>query len=297
MSITTHERFVSYPARFNGGGFALNHVRRVSLSPGVEKMVIIPGGSVDPAVIAEAFREPVFTIVSGDLGAVLDGVSPVAGLACTSASLIQWQQRLDGGVFAGSGNHATFSIPKGFLYPTEITAQQDAREGAEISLLFYALRSGANMPVVANTGQSLTGSVAVNGLYRLSKVVFEGSVVGGVQSVRVTTGITYQPKRESWNVAADVGSIVRREPMIEVRGTNLAKVAAVGLGLAAVSAGLTVYFEKIGATNGNHLSFGIAGGAYHTDGFDQQGLDDAEGRIVASLANGTLGFDTTATIP
>jgi len=296
MSITSHERFTSYPAIINAG-FTLNHIRSVRPAPGVQKMTIFPGGSVDPAVIAEAFREPTIDIVSGDLGTVLAAISPVTGLACTSTSTFQWQQRADGGTFQGSGAHITLTSPKGFIYPTEISAQQDAREGAQISLRYYGLRSGANAPLVANTAQSLSGVVAVNGLYRLSKVVYEGSVIGGVQSVRFNPGITYMPKRESGNVAADVGSIVQREAMLEIRGTNLSTVAAVGFGVAGISAGLTCYFERIGGGAGTAVSITIAGGSYHVDGLDQSGLDDCEGTIVASRANGTVGFSTTATIP
>lgn len=298
MSLTTHERFVSYPAVFNGGGFTLNHVRNVSAPPGIEKMLGYAGGAVDPQVIAEAFRDPKVNITSGDIGTILAAVSPVSGLNCTGSSIIQFQQRSSGGTFAGAGNHGLLTAPLGFLYIEEISAQQDAKEGATVRLVFVPLRSGSNMPLVPSAGQSLTGSVAINGLYRLSKVVYEGSVIGGVQSVRFRSGITAPGKRESGNVAADVCSIVRREPMFEVKGTNFSKIASVGLGVAAISAGLTCYFEKYGVANGNHASITFAGGTYHADGIDQSDENDAEFTIVASRAGGSVGFSAAgATIP
>jgi hypothetical protein len=293
MSLTSHELFTSYPCIFDS--LTINHIRSVRVSPNVQDYMIIPGGSVDPALVAEVFSGPAVDVTSGDLS-VLATCSPVTGLALSSSQTIQWQARAPGGTFAGAGANAILTGYAGWLGVEEISARQDAKEGASIHLKYYALYDGTHEPLSMSTAQNLSGVVAYNALYALSSVVWEGSNILGVQSVTVRPGIKFVTRRSSGFVYPDVGTINERRPMIEVKGTNLSLASGVGLDVDAISSGLTVYFRKINGTGSVNVSVTAAAGGYTVESIGAQGTGDAEAGIKATIT-GTLSFSTAAALP
>ena len=294
MAITDHERASNYPAIFDA--LALADVRSVTPSPNVEEMILTAAGALDPSFAQAVMQDPQVRLTTGQLATVLAACSPVTGLEISSGGEIQYQKRLDGGSFAGSGSHVTLNAAKGFLAPTEIRARQDAREGAELELLFYALAVGSNPAVAANAGQSLTGSPTVATAYKLGPVVYEGSIVGGVQGITVQTGIRYVTKRAAGEVEAKIGSILARAPVFLVEGDNLSLPANIGFGRKAASAGMTVYFQRVGGTNGQHVSFTLTAGQYVYDQTSGDGESDVTSRV-RMTGTTTLTYSTTASLP
>lgn len=299
MGQTELERYSCFPCIFDA--LTVNHIKNVNPSANLRKMMITPGGDIQPHLVAEAMKEPTVKIDSGDLATILTAVSAVNGLAISSAGEIQYQLRADGGTFASGSNHVTMNAPKGFLFIEEITAEQDSEEGALLALMFYALRDGSNAPLVINVGQSLTGSVGVNGLFSIGPVIYEGTEIGGVQRVRFATGIEYTTKRDGGNTTAEVGSITKRAPMFEISGSNLTVASDVGFGLSAISSGTTIYFIKKGAapTDPVHVSITIDSGSYEIPDISGGTQDDVVKSLTVTGAKAStiVAVSTTATLP
>lgn len=300
MTVTAHERFEGYAGQIDST--MLNNIRSVRPKFGVEEMAIMPSGSLDVLALAEAYRSGAVDIVTGDIANILTLAPPLTGYASTTsgagAALLQFQQRLDGGSYTTGSTHATITSPKAFITLDEISAQQDSKEGATAKYSMFFLTDGTNPAVVMATLQALTGSIAVNGLYKLSSVVYEGSKVLGVKSVSFKTGLKYDSQRSSGFTDADVGSVVSRNATITVTGTNLSLVNTVGTSLTAISSGLVIYLQNMLQTGAHNISISITGGVYKADGLNAQGKNDVQGSIVARAAGvGVVAYSTTANLP
>lgn len=303
MSLTTQELFGIYPAIFDS--LTISHVSSVEPQHNVQKMVVVPGGSVDPAVVAEINRKPMVNLTAHDLAAILTAVSPTLGLSVSSAWKIQYQQKADGGTFTGSGANVLLSGSKGKLLVDSISAQQDQQDPVDCLLKFYALWDGSTvdgnsdpLPISVSTAQNLTGSPSVGAIYKLGCVVYEGSKLGGVQSAKVTFGVGYNTTSADGEKAARIGTVDLRSPTFEADVHNLSLLSTNGHGLKQASSGMSIYFRRIGYTDASssHLKLTLGGGAYETT---PNGVSK-EGKAVTKLmmtGTGTITVDTAAAMP
>lgn len=293
---TADSVFSSFPAVFDS--LTIPDVIDVRPSTNLQKIIAYAGGSVDPALIAEAYREPSVDLSALNLGLILTSVSPNTGLKISSASKIQYQLRDDGGTFAGAGTHVNMTTAKGFLHADSIEAKQDDQAGAKLALKYWPLAVGSNPPLVVNKDVSVSGTPGVAALYRLGPVGYEGAVLGGVQSVSVKFGMEYKPFRAGGQVGAFEGFIRKRAPTIEIETTNMAIVAQIGMGIIAIASGLTVGFQFIGSalTAADHVLIGIPAGSYEITDAGVSGEGDAMAKITVTAAGGLLTCNPAAAL-
>jgi hypothetical protein len=294
-AFTTDSVYSSYPAKFDS--LLIRDVVSVNPSANVKKIVAMAGGSVDPGLIAEQYREPVVDLTALDLGTILAACSATAGLAVSTSAKIQYQLRSDGGTFDGSSNHVTLSTAKGFLHPESISAKQDEEKGAEIQLKFWPLCTSTNPPLIVNISQALTSTPNINALYRLGPVSFEGSVVGGVQSASCKFGIDYKPFRAGGQIGAFEGFIRKRAPVLEFETTNQAILAQIGFGITGLSTGFTMGFQLIGTAlaSSAHVKITVATGSYEVTDAGVSGEGDAMAKVTVT-ATGTLSVSTSSAL-
>jgi hypothetical protein len=303
MAVTNHERFTGFACSVDTN--VISDCRSIQPKFGINKIEIMPSGAIDRLAMALAYREGAASITTGSLISLLSWCPLLTGYASSSTgALLQFQQRADGGSFAGASSHATISSPKVFVAIDEISVEQDSKTGAIAKLSIHLLTDGTNPAIAMLTGQSLVGTVSVAGIFKLAAVVYEGAKVLGVQRVSFKTGIKIQPKRSSGYTDADVASIVERKPQIQVSGTNLSLVNAVTPNLSAISAGLTIYLQQFNTSgapvSGSHnVSIGIAGGVYSSEGLNANGTQDVDGSITAdgSGASSSVSSSMTAALP
>lgn len=293
--ITADSVFSSFPAKFDS--LLIRNVLNVNPSANVKKIIAHAGGSVDPGLIAEQYREPTVDITACDLGTILAACSPVSGLAIGTSALIQYQLRSDGGTFDGSSNHVTLSTAKGFLHPDTISAKQDEDKGAEISLKFWPLCTSTNPPLIVNVSQALTSTPNVASLYRLGPVSFEGDVLGGVQSASVKCGIDYKPIRAGGQVGAFNGYIRKRSPTFEFETTHQRILSSIGFGISAISTGCTIGFQLIGTAlaSSAHVLFTASAGSYEVTDAGVSAEGDAMAKVTVTVT-GTLSVSTAAAL-
>ena len=259
-----------YPAVLDG--VTINNLMSVDISPEIQELSVVPGGSVDRKLIATSKAEPKISFETFDVAALLGSVGLMTGLAVSSSYKFQAQKRSDGGVFAGSGNHITITGTTGFLKIEEITANQDADTPAMARGVFHVLYDGSTAPTNVNTGQNLTGSVAVNATHALGPVLFEGQTggLGGATSVTITPNIEFTMPRSDGDLVARTGAVTKRAPEIKITSLNLSNLASLSLDTTVpINSGLTIYLQKITPGGGRvayatsqHISISVSAGTY-----------------------------------
>jgi hypothetical protein len=298
MSLTTRERFTGYPCLFDS--ITVNHIRSLRTTWAPQKGIIIPSGAVTPQVIAEISADHKAEIVSGDLVSVLAAVNPTSCYVLSgSGAVLQFQQRLLGGTFTTGSTHLTNTSPAGVLYVEEVSGTQDAKEGATLKLAFIPLWNGSTSPVTPQVGQALSGSVAVNGLFKLWGIVYEGTVVMGVKSISYKTGIKMSTMRVSGDVWPATCSIEELRPTLTIKGTNMTWPTGIGPDLLPMTDGITAIFQNVtpGITGNHNVSITFGAGVYSSDGMGASGTGDAESTVMADLTGSVPTFSTTAALP
>lgn len=303
------QRYGIYPASFSTPALTFNQIGSCRVNAGANKLIVRPGGQIDPAAIGMAFADPRVSLRSADLAVLLalnTNLFWSRGITAAGA-VFQFQQRGSGdGVFLAGTNHAKITAASGYLMPTEISASQDDTTPATMDCEFIGLYDGVNLPLVPALASALTGSPAVNDVFYLASVYVAGAQVPGVRSVRLASGIQFDPVRADGDVWARAGSIMTRDQICTVQVRNAAVLTSIGLdGLASSGAGIAIYLRRGGhgisrASDASsvHLKFAWSGtGAdYQIDTFDVDGTGDAEAAITFRLG-GVFTVTTTSTIP
>lgn len=301
-------RYGVYPSSFVYAGpttLLIDQILSHSVRTGPTHQAVVPGGNVDTSAHITVMAEPVVEFSSDDLKTVLDTITISAGLALTGGLTIRYQQRIDGGAFAGGSNNATITATKAFAYPTSIQATQDDENGATVDVRVAVLYDGTNDPLNENTGVSFAGvSPAFNQVFHLGPVYLNGTELEAVRSVRIDPGITYVPFRGSGDVYARQGSITRRMPVITVNITDMDSLATVGTLFNAASAGtLACYFWKgvsggarVAVASAVHCKVSAATSALHADNMTVQRQDDGTFDVIFKVT-GTLAFASNSAIP
>jgi hypothetical protein len=298
MALGEHQRFTSYPAIFDAVTIA--DIENVAPSQTLQMLVANAAGLVDPQKKATISVEPRVGFSTKNFDNVLSGVGLMTGLAIATTGEIQYQKRIDGGLFAGNLAHVTLNSTKGFLHIESLRARQDEQQPAVMSLVYHALRVGTNAPFVVNLSQTLSGTPAVTNLYKLGPVVFEGTTLADVQGATVNTGIRYTPKRAAGNTAAAVGSITRREPTIELELDNLEIAGTVSFGgTLAVSTGLDIYFQRVGsaAAATDHIKVAVTAGVYYVPDISDGGENDAGIKLMCDVTANGIAISTGVALP
>ena len=288
-------RFGLYPCTFNNA-LHFTQLGTARGNPGVQLHETFPAGSVYRKSAITAFADPRFTISTEDVLTPFGTptVSPVAGYACSAASVFRYQQRTDGATFAGSGNHVLATCAKGFLAPSSLTAQQDG--AAMCDFAFWPLFDGSNLPIVYADDQNLAQTPAWNSTYFLGPAYLDDAgtplQLPTLVDLRIDFGIDFRTKRADGDLFARVGYIYRVAPVVTLtfdKTSMLDSGAAKGdlgvvfgeyFGPGATNPGAISLFLLRGSTTGaggrevvsdaDHCRLRIFQGEWHPDSIDVQ---------------------------
>lgn len=302
-------RFASWPGSLVHAGGTLNfkHLENVNVSPQTTRPAIVPAGSIDSLAQIVAFADPSVTITTSDIDTIIATIDIANGLCATGVTTLRFARRLNCGTFAtGAVNHTITAPGGGFIFPTSFSAEQDGQDGAQCELSFMPFYDGTNEPLLHNQSVDFAAAPAPGFVSRfyLSKVRINGITLDGVTSVRLDTNTTFSMRRESGQVYATGGAIVRREPRFTIQTFDLAAARAAGSSLINNSAPtVDVYFIK-GLANGTRVAAGTnvhariscSSMALNTENVSVSGTEDANASL-AFAANGTLTSVVNAAIP
>lgn len=260
-------------------------------------------GGATIAQVSGKMAGEITQITSGDLAGLLAlnaGAFVSAGsLASSSTITVALKARSNGGTFAAGSNHDAITGSNAFLVPTMIEATQDGDFATCQCDLHWLSADGVTKGADDATGQALGGQ-SFNAEFALGPAYINGTLIAGVQSVRVTPGleVTKPPLGSGavWPTRAMIKAIL---PTIEITVNDFAAVAGtVGDWTAMTSA--NVYLRKrtdsgVYSASTDNVRFTFAAGLADTGSVTISSNDD--GSAVITLHGKTLTSSTAVAIP
>ena len=300
------ELYEIFPAVFVNGGttLAIQQLDSVEPDPQIQELIMRGGGSVDPLLIATAMSDPRIKMASRDIQTILAAVSISSGFYAATSGKIQYRQQANGSDYVSGSNHVTITSPLAYLYVEEFGAKQGDKEAGDISLTAVPLYNGTTIPLTVNVSQALTSSVAMNAVHHLGPVKIEGSWLGGVQSVRIKSGITVETKASDGLIFPTTCRIKERAPTIEIEAHNLSIMAAIGMnGTYPISSGFLSYLLKVvpgagryAADTSNHIATSVSSGVYKVTGITGSKAESAMGKITVMPTLNSMSINTATTV-
>lgn len=261
----------------------IKQVMATSYNSGLKFARASASGQVASSFVSIISGEPVINITTADLAGVIAGISPSAGLVLSSASVIPFEARAAGGAFQGDGNHHTISFVNGLIVPVEISASQDAEDGATCKLDIHVAGTtdpSQTSPITMTTGDDLVAATFV-GMYDLGPVKIASTTISGVKSSSVKFGITVEKYRYGGQVWPLIGGmcITKIEPVLSVTFEDVASAQSAGE-YAATGTTATAYFRKrtaggthIANATTSNISCTITGGMHMLTTVDGQAMN------------------------
>jgi hypothetical protein len=304
------ERFSIYPLSFVVAGPLTKNftqISSVSVSPNSTKTTIIPGGSIDPEVHILSHADPQVSFSTRDLTTLFTEISPTSGIALAGAATFRYQERTDLGTFEGAAvaTHETITGTGGFIFPTSLSAQQDAVEGVVSNCTYVPLYNGTTNPLMHNTG------VVINAVfpgfvtqYYMGPVYINDVEVQGIQSWNIDFGINFVAKRTQGIPYSMKGAIITRNPVVSFTTLKIDEGGGHGMFARFLAGSLDFYCAKgvnsgaraaYGAGN-NHIRLRWTSGDWEHDEVTVSDNDDATVTFTARPTS-TVAVDITSDIP
>lgn len=305
--MSTFDRYSIYPSRF--GGLVLRDMTDFNWRSATNKSVVIPGGDLHPRAIVNCCADPMATFRTKDftaLGTVNVQTGYGVDTETTAATLLQFQNRVDGAAFATANNssHVVGTSNKGFLHCTEISAQQDDVQGAQLSMEYVLMSAdGVTDPITWSGSGDLTSTPSYVGIWYLGPVYIgtagsSTSQVKGIQSVNIRTGIVFRAPRADGSVYPQNGSVYSIVPEIRIRTLDVYALtnfltSPFGHAFANPSTSYLFYFQK-GIHGGSreprassvHYLVTATTGDDTTDSISVQQIDDAVSEVIIRPTGG-----------
>ncbi len=258
-------------------------------------------GGVDPAALYGGQAGPAASFDSADVAGALGFAGVATGLILSSSTItIPFNERANGGTFAGALSHSVISATDGLLIPTQIAASQDSEAViASLALLFIS-SNGLVDPITINVNQSLAAQ-AFNSQFAMGPVYFGGSQVPEAVGWRVNPGIQVEGVSYNGGIYPTALHITGRNPTIEILFEDFASAATfTGQYQAMTSAAVYGRLRTDGGTFAAdaslvHLKFSFAAGITNMDTLGGSGLNN--GQVSVMLYGKALTFASNSSIP
>jgi len=262
---------------------------------------MVSGGAVVSHVSGKTAEE-VTTLTTIDLGTVValnTNTFCSAGLYITGGTItVPYKSRSTGGTFASGSNHSALSGSDALVIPTSFEASQDGDAATCQFELHWISSDGVTAEAVGTTGNAL-GSQSFGTAFALGPAFINGTEIAGVQSVRVTPGITLVKTSDKGLVWPTHISIQTIMPTIEITTNDIdAVVATAGVFTAMTSA--NVYFRKrvdasIYSATTDNVRFTFAAGLTDTNTIEVS--DNNNGTSTITLHGKTMTASAAVAIP
>jgi hypothetical protein len=283
------------------GATTIRQVTNASHRTGLEMRKAMTSGGVAVTQVSGLRSEEVTSVTSGDLAALVAiGTNTFcsAGLYVTGGTItIPYKSRSTGGTFASGSNHSALTGTDALIIPTSFEATQDG-EAATCQFEVHWLSNGTTAGAGGSTGNSLA-SQSFNAEFALGPAFINATEIVGVQSIRVTPGITLVKTADKGLYRPTHISIQSIMPTIEITTNDIdAVVATVGAFTAMTSA--NVYFRKrvdsgIYSATTDNIRFTFAAGLTDTNSVEVS--DNNNGTSTITLHGKTLTASAAVAIP
>ena len=267
------------------------------------RKVMTSGGNAVSQVFAKMASE-VTTVTSNDLAtlfALNTNTFCSAGLYLTSSTVtVPYKKRAAGGSFASGSSHPALTGSTALVIPTLIEATQEGDAASAQFEIHWLSSDGFTKGCDDATGQAL-GSQAFGAEYTLGPAYINGTLLTGVQSVRINPGIevlkTMNGAGQVWPAFASIKNIV---PTMEIGVNDFDSIAGTVGDITAMTSA-NVYFRLrsdsgvYNVAGSNIVRFTFAAGIADTGSVTTSQNDNGSGTI--TLHGKTLTASVVQSIP
>ncbi len=239
MTIAQNKVYRGYVARFDGTN--LNNLGDVRFMAGEQMMQLIALGDMGIGFEATETVQPTVGLSTRDVATLLALADPTAapfGKVCTSLARFQFQEK-----GAAATGHMVVDSPKGLLQVTDFGCNDRDQQGLVANCTYHALTDGTNKPLAGAGSSSLTGTPAVAQAFRRGPIVWQGSVLEGVTSQRISTGFKTSLSPYAGIYPTDI-TVDDYGFSLEIQGTQMQVLTGLQIGqVYKLSSAVDVYFQ------------------------------------------------------
>lgn len=277
------------PADVILGSSTVRQITGVDHKTGQEHRKAMNSGGATVVQVSGKAAAEVTSITSADLATLValnTNAFCSSGLALSSSTItIPYKPRASGGTFVSGSNYVALTGANAFIVPTSFEASQDA-DFATCGFDVHWISSDGLTKACDDASSQALASQAFGAEYTLGPCYINGTLIAGVQSLRVTPGIeVVKPPLGSGSVFPFMASIKQVMPTIELTVNDFESIAGtVGDWTAMTSA--NCYMKKRAdsgvftpAATTQHIRFTFAAGLTDTSGVTVSNNDDGSATI------------------
>jgi hypothetical protein len=277
------------PADVVLGSSTVRQITGVDHKTGQEHRKAMNSGGVAVVQVSGKKAAEVSSLTSADLATLValnTNAFCSAGLSLASSTItIPYKPRVSGGSFVSGSNFVALTGANAFIVPTSFEASEDG-DFATCGFDVHWLSTDGVTKGCDDASSQALASQAFGAEYTLGPCYINGTLVAGVQSLRVTPGIeVVKPPLGSGSIFPTMASIKMTTPTIELTVNDFAAIAGtVGDFTAMTSA--NCYMKKradsgvfTSAATTEHVRFTFAAGLADTGGVTVSNNDDGSATI------------------
>jgi hypothetical protein len=208
------------------GGTVVVGITSQTFSSGVEEVIQAVDGTMSPSIAVCTGAEPMFTLESVAVAAVLDALS-MTGLALGATPAYWYLEKLAATGRDATSAHMKFSQTKGNIVP--VSLELSAGQLARITFASHAEYDGTNLPFVMTSNNALPTITIPSDVYTLGPVSINGTFLGGVQSVSLNFGISVGAFKGDGSVYPEKIINLSYHPSVRITTTEVLDYSTLGL--------------------------------------------------------------------
>lgn len=284
------------------GSSTVRGITNSSHRSGIEIFKAMTSGGATVSHVSGKKAEEVTTLTTIDLGTVValnTNTFCSAGLYVTGGTItVPYKSRSTGGTFASGSNHCALSGSDALIIPTSFEASQDGDAATCQFEVHWISSDGLTAEAAGSTGNALA-SQSFGTAFALGPAFINGTEIVGVQSVRITPGITLVKTSDKGLVWPTHISIQTVMPTMEIVTNDIdAVVATANIFTAMTSANL--YLRKrvdasIYSATTDNIRFTFAAGLTDTNAIEVS--DNNNGTSTITLHGKTMTASAAVAIP
>lgn len=285
MAITTNRVYRGYVSTIDGT--AINNQGDVRLQGNAESIRLMALGDLADGFEATETVQPTVTIATRDVASLLtlaDPTSAAGGKVVGTLARFQFQEK-----GAAAAAHMIVDSPRGLLLVNDFGCNDRDNQGLVANCTYHALTDGTNAPLIAAGSASVSGTPTVTQVFRRGPIVWQGSVLQGVTSQKISTGFKTSLPPYQGIYPTDI-TIDNYGFSLEIAGTQLEAMTGLQIGqVYKLTSAVDVYFQA--QPNGGiptafgtaaHIKVSFSSGTYRVDSPRASGTGNATLSIMLS---------------
>lgn len=284
------------------GASTIRQITQASHRTGIEMRKGMTSGGATVSQVSGLKAEEVTTLTSADVGVLValnTNAFCSAGLYLSATTItVPGKNRDQGGLFKSGNNHSHLSGAAALVIPTSFEASQDAETATCQFEVHWISSDGTTAGATGSTGNALAAQ-AFSAEFALGPCYINGTLIAGVQSFRVTPGITLVKSASNGLVRPTQISIQSVMPTMELVTNDLDAIASTVNAFTAMTSA-NFYMRKradsgVYTAAGTDIRFTFAAGV--TDTSTVEVSDNNNGTATITLHGKTLTATAAGSIP